>query len=208
MMLVSASVALAPLPALAAPAPAPPPTVTQTSPAAAPTPTAPLSATPSSAAPASAAPSSAPTAAPLPIARIASAPSPVAPSPVAAATPSPQPPAKRTRSGHGLVIAGLSVLGTSYAIASLSGALGADSGSQQWGARMMLPVVGPFLAARHSRSYTGAWFTGLFGVAQVSGLIMTAVGVRRLRRYNRARHLSVAAAPTRHGAQLGASMRF
>ena len=68
-----------------------------------------------------------------------------------------------------MLIAGVAVLASTYAASSLAGAIifdtGDDSRRRNFGRRMMIPVVGPFLAATQSGSATGAWFTSLLGVA-------------------------------------------
>lgn len=127
----------------------------------------------------------------------------VAPAPLPAPRPAPLP----TRTGRPMMIAGISLLASTYVISSLSGALAADNGHTRWGRRMLIPIAGPFLAAPVTRSYTAAWFTGLLGVAQLAGFTLWAVGGARHRKFKR-RQMSFAAAPTRGGGSAALTVRF
>ncbi|MCA9654558.1 MAG: hypothetical protein KC501_31880 [Myxococcales bacterium] len=110
-----------------------------------------------------------------------------------------------------LRIAGWATLGGTYGFSALIGTISIDSTSpgdrmRGYGYSMVLPVAGPFIAAFHTRSATGALLTTSLGVAQAVGLGMALVGGHRYRRFKR--DLSIAAAPTRGGGQIGVSMRF
>lgn len=110
-----------------------------------------------------------------------------------------------------LRIAGWATLGGSYGFSALIGTTTIDTTSsgdrlRGYGYAMTIPVAGPFIAAFQTRSATGALFTTSLGVAQVVGLGMAIVGGHRYRRFKR--DLSIAAAPTRGGAQVGVTMRF
>ncbi|MEM7154623.1 MAG: hypothetical protein AAF799_17375 [Myxococcota bacterium] len=106
--------------------------------------------------------------------------------------------------------AGWATLGSVYGVSALIGTITIDSTSpgrmRNYGYSMVIPVAGPFIAAFHSRSATGALLTTTLGVAQAVGLGMAIVGGARHRRFKR--DLTFAAAPTRGGGQVGVSMRF
>ena len=111
---------------------------------------------------------------------------------------------------RGLRNAGWATLGSVYGVSALIGTITIDSTSpgrmRNYGYSMVIPVAGPFIAAFHSRSATGALLTTTLGVAQAVGLGMAIVGGARHRRFKR--DLTFAAAPTRGGGQVGVSMRF
>lgn len=108
---------------------------------------------------------------------------------------------------------GFSVLGGSYLVSSLTGAIVADTRDderlERFGRRMIIPVVGPWLALQYTDSATGAWFTGLAGVAQTAGLVVGTIGAVRLAR-NRAdrQRLTFTSSPILGGGQVGLSGRF
>jgi hypothetical protein len=111
---------------------------------------------------------------------------------------------------RGLRIGGWATLGSSYAFSALVGTITIDTAGtdrmRHFGYWMTVPVVGPFAAAFHSRSATGALLTTSLGVAQAAGLGMAIVGGFRHRRLKR--ELTLTAMPTRGGGYAGVSMRF
>lgn len=178
-------------------------------------------------------PTPAPAPAPAPVPVVATAPAPVATAPAPAPVPSgghiavdlyPQPmagptPEERRRlqlmseqsRARSLRIAGWATLGGTYGFSALIGTVAIDTTSpgdrmRNYGLAMTVPVAGPFIAAFQTRSATGALLTTSLGVAQAVGLGMAIIGGHRYRRFKR--DLSIAAAPTRGGAQVGVTMRF
>lgn len=108
---------------------------------------------------------------------------------------------------------GFSVFGASYAISSLTGAIVADARDgerlDRFGRRMLIPVVGPWLAIPHTESATGAWFTGFAGAAQLAGLVLGTVGAVRLGQQRReSQRWAVTSTPLLGGGQLGVVGRF
>lgn len=93
-------------------------------------------------------------------------------------------------SGIGMTISGYTLFGTSYLISALIGTISIDyardvGGSGKYGRRMLIPLVGPFMAIPRSDSATGGLFTGLVGVVQVAGFALGTAGAIRLGRANR-----------------------
>ena len=80
--------------------------------------------------------------------------------------------------------------------------------SRAFGRRMMVPVVGGFLAMPKAGSYTRAWGAGLASMFQVTGLTTAIVAGVLDRREEDRRRAHVSAMPTRDGAQVTISMRF
>lgn len=109
-----------------------------------------------------------------------------------------------------LKIGGWTLLGSTYGLSALVGTIAIDTAATDrgrfYGGWMTVPVAGPFIAAFHTRSATGALVTTTLGVAQAAGLGMALVGGARHRRLKR--ELTLTAMPTRGGGQVGVSMRF
>lgn len=109
-----------------------------------------------------------------------------------------------------LRIGGWVTLGSSYALSALVGTIAIDAARRDrirnYGYWMTVPVAGPFAAAFHTRSATGALLTTSLGVAQAVGLGMAIVGGARHRRLKR--ELSFTAMPGRGGGHVGMTMRF
>jgi len=99
-------------------------------------------------------------------------------------TPKPAPP-KPKKVGRGEIVAGATIFGTMYGVSSLAGVIAADFGATQWGARMTVPIVGPFLAAPTTESYTAGWFTAMLGIAQAAGAITFVAGLAKRGRHKR-----------------------
>jgi hypothetical protein len=96
----------------------------------------------------------------------------------------------RRNSGIGMTISGYTLFGTSYMISALIGTISIDyardvDGSGTYGRRMLIPLVGPFMAIPRSDSATGGLFTGLVGVVQLGGFVLGTAGAIRLGRANR-----------------------
>jgi hypothetical protein len=135
------------------------------------------------------------------------------PHPIAPPTPAQQANSRKQAEisrARGLMIAGWSILGTTYGVTALTGTIAIDTAGsdrmRHYGYWMTIPVVGPFAAAFNSRTATGALLTTSLGLAQVAGLGMALVGGVRHRRLKR--ELTFTAMPTRGGGQVGLSMRF
>ncbi len=127
-----------------------------------------------------------------PVAEPAPPPPPPVPTYVAPPGPSPQLVALRQQrnSGIGMTISGYTLFGTSYLISALIGTISIDyardvGGSGTYGHRMLIPLVGPFMAIPRADSATGGLFTGLVGVVQVTGFLLGSAGAIRLNRANR-----------------------
>ncbi len=140
----------------------------------------------------------APAPAPQPTSAPAVAPAPVPPPPTYMPPPPPRPPMVDPRvaslkaqrnSGLGMTISGYTMFGTSYLISALVGTISLDlaadvGGSGTYGRRMMIPIVGPFMAINRSDSATGGLFTAILGVVQTTGFVLGTAGAVK---YGRAR---------------------
>ena len=87
------------------------------------------------------------------------------------------------------------MFGTSYLISALIGTISLDlaadvGGTGTYGRRMLIPMVGPFMAIPRADSATGGLFTGFLGVIQVAGFALGTAGAVRLGRANRQLRLS------------------
>jgi hypothetical protein len=90
----------------------------------------------------------------------------------------------------GLLAAGLATLGGSYAFTALVGwqmQSGRADGSSGYycpgcdgvGSRLLIPIVGPWLALPAAEGADGKILTAVMGTAQVAGLALTVVGTSR-----------------------------
>lgn len=98
-------------------------------------------------------------------------------------------------SGIGMTISGYTMFGTSYLISALIGTISLDyaadvGGTGTYGRRMLIPMVGPFMAIPRADSATGGLFTGFLGVIQVAGFALGTAGAIKLGRANRQLRLS------------------
>lgn len=101
-------------------------------------------------------------------------------------TPAPKPPPPKPKKvGRTEIVAGATIFGTMYGFSSLAGVIAADFGATQWGRRMTIPIVGPFLAAPTNDSYTAGWFTAMLGIAQAAGAITLVAGLAKRGRHRR-----------------------
>ena len=93
-------------------------------------------------------------------------------------------PPRRPRRAKGLLIAGPIVLGATYAFTALVGlSISADdvdcSNCRTVGHRLLVPVLGPWLAIPAVDSSEGRTWTALLGFAQATGVILTVIGISR-----------------------------
>jgi hypothetical protein len=98
-------------------------------------------------------------------------------------------------SGIGMTISGYTMFGTSYLISALIGTISLDyaqdvGGTGTYGRRMLIPMVGPFMAIPRADSATGGLFTGFLGVIQIAGFALGTAGAIKLGRANRQLRLS------------------
>ena len=194
-------------PPVAAPAPAPAPAapapVVEVAPAPAPTATAP-----------------APAAATVPAAT---------PPPPSAAFTCPPPPPVEVKKGTVLIASGLALTGATYFFSALFGAIAIHKArkaavpdnpltpedearptdrDRKRGQALMIPVVGPFLAMKHTPSVTNQFGNAFNGALQVTGVVLAIVGAVRQSRYNQAKRWGVAAAPGPEGARISFDVHF
>ena len=148
----------------------------------------------------------------------------VTPPPPEVQPPPPPPPAYPARprrdpdrsSGIAFLASGLALFGSTYLSSTLIGAAVMDLDDDEaarrraFGNRMFVPVIGPWMAVPKAGSATGAWFTGLLGVAQAAGVALTTVGAVRLGRANRRRleQVSVGGTYLPGGGNITFGMRF
>lgn len=90
----------------------------------------------------------------------------------------------RRNSGLGMTISGYTLFGTSYLISALVGTISLDlaadvGGTGVYGRRMLVPLVGPFMAIPRAGTATGGLFTGLLGVVQIGGFALGTAGAIR-----------------------------
>jgi hypothetical protein len=123
-------------------------------------------------------------------------PQPVPPPPVYQPPPQPVPPPYKPYNknrGLGLTIAGFSIFGFSYLITAVSGTIAIDAGSPEIGRPLLIPAVGPFIAASRVPSATLGFGLGFTGVIQLAGLGMGIGGAVMLG--NSRRQAALSAAP-------------
>lgn len=105
----------------------------------------------------------------------------------------PTPPPERKKRGLGLMITGFSMFASIYLITAFSGAAVIDNCSvdddydcRYLGQSLMIPVIGPFMAAREVDSLSGKFALSLFvGGGQAAGLAMGIAGAVRFSRSRR-----------------------
>ncbi|WP_181197496.1 hypothetical protein [Enhygromyxa salina] len=89
--------------------------------------------------------------------------------------PQPQPappPGLNKNRGLGLTIAGFSIFGVTYLISAISATALIDTGFTETGRPMLIPAVGPFIAASRQSSATLGFGLAFTGVIQIAGLGM------------------------------------
>lgn len=200
--------------------------------AGAPIPVAPTAAPASvAAAPASVPPSAAPTptVAPAPASwESAPAPAPVVRAPtVPPPRPvGPPPPPVRVTEGNDLIAAGLASFGGFYFFTSLAGAVIIDKARDRetdaytgekreldtrrlnYGRALLVPVAGPFIGLAYTSSAKERWAAALTGAVQVTGVVLTMVGLTQKARARRAQRYSVGAQVAAGTAMLSLGGRF
>jgi hypothetical protein len=135
---------------------------------------------------------------------------------------------KQRRAGMGMMIAGWSLFGVSYLITAAIGAAAIDAANDRgpytdpnddeyfndppneaYGQRLLIPLVGPFIATSEANSATAAYVTVLGGTVQVAGLTLGIVGtVMYAKAKRRNPRIAVGGAPLRGGGQLTLGGRF
>lgn len=91
--------------------------------------------------------------------------------------PQPLPPAPPNRNrGLGLLVAGASVFTISYLISAVAGAFLIDSGEDDVGRPLLIPLAGPFIGAARTDSALAGLGLGFGGVAQIAGFGMMVGG--------------------------------
>lgn len=152
---------------------------------------------------------------------------PSVPPPIVSPAPAPNtPPSLRRKDGKGMMIAGLSTLGTAYIMSSLKGVMlidkaskdrvdpstGADIGPDRrgiaHGRALQVPVLGPFFALRHAPSATVRWLDVFSGSIQTAGLVLAVVGIAHFRRARLLRRYQLTGGVTHAGAVVGLSGHF
>lgn len=101
------------------------------------------------------------------------------------------PPPNRNR-GIGLLIAGSSVFAFSYLISVGAGVMLIDSGKEEIGRPLLIPIAGPFIGIGRAGSATAGFGLAFAGIAQLAGLGMAAGGGVMLARSRRQAQLSFA----------------
>ncbi|HVR60502.1 MAG TPA: hypothetical protein VMU50_01310 [Polyangia bacterium] len=101
--------------------------------------------------------------------------------------PRPRPP----RRPKGLLIAGPIVLGATYAFTALAGLVLISHGDgtqsdgtvclncETQGTRLLVPILGPWLALPAANGSDGKTFSALMGLAQATGVLLTVIGISR-----------------------------
>jgi len=92
--------------------------------------------------------------------------------------------------GLGLTISGFSVFSVSYLIAAVSGTTLIDAGSKDIGVPLLIPAVGPFIAASRLSSATAGFGLAFGGIIQLAGLGMGVGGAVMLGNSRRQARLS------------------
>jgi hypothetical protein len=97
--------------------------------------------------------------------------------------------------GLGLTIAGFGLFGVSYLLTVGAGTVTIDAGRPMIGRAMLIPAVGPFIAAARTDSAAAGFALGFTGVVQLSGLAMGIAGAVLLGK-SRAEARRLAAGPS------------
>jgi hypothetical protein len=117
----------------------------------------------------------------------------VQPTPAPAPMPVPVQPKPPNR-GLGLTIAGFSMFGLTYLISAGVATVVIDEGDPEVGRPMLIPAVGPFVAASRTGSASAGFALGIDGVVQIAGLAMGIAGAVLLGK-SRAQAKRVAVSP-------------
>jgi hypothetical protein len=191
--------------------------------AATPTAVPPIAPASSAAAPVAAAPVAA---APVAAAPVVSAPAPACVLPTAMQTaPQPLHPSVPTQKrANGLIAGGAGLFLTAYLYTSILGSIAIDKGKKgttnsagirvpddervAFGRRLMIPVVGPFLALGKTDSAMKRWGASFSGLAQVAGVGLIVAGLVAKSRINRARRFGWTAGASHGGGSVMVYGRF
>jgi len=103
--------------------------------------------------------------------------------------------------GMGKVVLGFSIFSVSYLVAALAGTSMIDAGEERLGKPLVVPVVGPFIAATRAPYATLGFGIALGGVVQVLGLGLGITGAVQLSKARRN-------APTLSAAPGGLQIKF
>ncbi|MBL8942747.1 MAG: hypothetical protein JNK45_06360 [Myxococcales bacterium] len=138
----------------------------------------------------------------------------------------PPPPPVRVTEGNDLIAAGLASFGGFYFFTSLAGAVIIDkardrktdayTGEKQeldtrrlnYGRALLVPVAGPFIGLAYTSSAKERWAAALTGAVQVTGVVLTMVGLTQKARARRAQRYSVGAQVAAGTAMLSLGGRF
>ena len=132
----------------------------------------------------------------------------------------------RVTEGNDLIAAGLASFGGFYFFTSLAGAVIIDkardrktdayTGEKQeldtrrlnYGRALLVPVAGPFIGLAYTSSAKERWAAALTGAVQVTGVVLTMVGLTQKARARRAQRYSVGAQVAAGTAMLSLGGRF
>jgi hypothetical protein len=92
--------------------------------------------------------------------------------------------------GLGLMIAGVGVFTVSYLISAVAGAVLIDSGAEEVGRPLFIPIAGPFIGVSRTDSAVASLGLAFGGIAQLAGLGMGIGGGVMLARSRRQAQLS------------------
>jgi hypothetical protein len=156
---------------------------------------------------------------------------PTTPPPPSTAVVCPPPPHPHIdiKKGTPLIASGLALSGATYVFSALSGAITIDKArdkaqpddpltpaneahatdrERKRGQLLMVPIVGPFLAMKHTDSAVQQFGNAFNGTLQITGVVLAIAGAVRQSRYNQAKRWGLAAAPGPEGARISFDMRF
>jgi hypothetical protein len=138
----------------------------------------------------------------------------------------PPPPPVRVTEGNDLIAAGLASFGGFYFFTSLAGAVIIDKARDRktdaytgekreldtrrlnYGRALLVPVAGPFIGLAYTSSAKERWAAALTGAVQVTGVVLTMVGLTQKVRARRAQRYSVLANAGAGTAMLSLRGRF
>ncbi len=156
---------------------------------------------------------------------VAPAPAPVVTPAMQPAPPLPPSPPPKNKVGNGYIAGGASLFAVAYLYTSVLGAIAIDKGRKghtdpttgqsvhdderiAFGRRLMVPVVGPFMAIGHTDSALRKWGSAMSGLAQVGGVAMLVTGVVLKRRAARERRFGITASASGNGGGILVHGRF
>jgi hypothetical protein len=139
----------------------------------------------------------------------------------------PPPPRVRVTEGNDLIAAGLASFGGFYFFTSLAGAVIIDKARDRneidaytgekreldtrrlnYGRALLVPVAGPFIGLAYTSSAKERWGAALTGAVQVTGVVLTMVGLTQKARARRAQRYAVGAGVGAGTAMLSLRGRF